>query len=296
MQLDDNSAEAHTSLAIFKLFYEYDWAGCEREFRRAFALNPNYAFAHDQFGMALAFQGRFDEAIAEGKRAAELDPLSPQIPIDAAMAFMFQGKLPRREGAGRRAAELDPTFFFPRDDRGLDRPRGRAVQRRHPVLGKGQDDGGAAVRVRVARVCLWRLRRSRAAMAELANLKKMSPDGTVPPFNLALVNLGLGDRARRARRPRAGLGCRFAVDGVAGAGPDLRSASIGAALHGADEEVTSVVTAFASLQLLPQKRYVSATRVACCSCVTLAWCPPSVFSKYRTSSPISSMRATSFLA
>jgi Tfp pilus assembly protein PilF len=40
--------------------------GCEREFRRAFALNPNYAFAHDQFGMALAFQGRFDEAIAEG--------------------------------------------------------------------------------------------------------------------------------------------------------------------------------------------------------------------------------------
>ena len=79
VELDDNSAEAHTSLAVFKLFYEYDWPGCEREFRRAFTLNPNYAFAHDQFGMALAFQGRFDEAIAEGKRAVELDPLSPQI-------------------------------------------------------------------------------------------------------------------------------------------------------------------------------------------------------------------------
>jgi eukaryotic-like serine/threonine-protein kinase len=39
IQLDDSSAEAHTSLAVFKLFYEYDWAGCEREFRRAFALN-----------------------------------------------------------------------------------------------------------------------------------------------------------------------------------------------------------------------------------------------------------------
>ena len=50
--LDDNSAEAHTSLAVFKLFYEYDLAGCEREFRRAFTLNPNYAFAHDQFGMS----------------------------------------------------------------------------------------------------------------------------------------------------------------------------------------------------------------------------------------------------
>ena len=39
--LDDRSAEAHTSLAVFKLFYEFDWPGCEREFRNAMALNPN---------------------------------------------------------------------------------------------------------------------------------------------------------------------------------------------------------------------------------------------------------------
>ena len=71
VQLDSNSAEAHTSLATFKLFYRIGLGGCEREFRRAIALNPNYAFAHDQFAMALAFTGRFDEAIAEGKRAAE---------------------------------------------------------------------------------------------------------------------------------------------------------------------------------------------------------------------------------
>ena len=45
--------------------------GCEREFRRALALNANDGFAHDQFGMALAFQGRFDESIAEGTRAIE---------------------------------------------------------------------------------------------------------------------------------------------------------------------------------------------------------------------------------
>ena len=46
VQLDDNSVEAHTSLAVFKMFYDHDWIGSEREFRRAFALN-NYAFAHD---------------------------------------------------------------------------------------------------------------------------------------------------------------------------------------------------------------------------------------------------------
>jgi tetratricopeptide (TPR) repeat protein len=111
--LDDHSAEAHTSLAVFKLFYEYDLAGCEREFRRAFALNPNYAFAHDQFGMALAFQGRFQEAIAEGTRAIELDPLSPQVLIDATVPFMFQRNSEAAKRLGRRAAELDPTYFFP---------------------------------------------------------------------------------------------------------------------------------------------------------------------------------------
>ena len=116
VQLDDNSAEAHTSLAVFKLFYEYDWAGCEREFRRAFALNPNYAFAHDQFGLALAFQGRLDEAIAEGKRAAELDPLSPQIPIDNSIALMFQGRLRGGEGAGEEGGGARSDLFLPADD------------------------------------------------------------------------------------------------------------------------------------------------------------------------------------
>ena len=94
LQLDDDSAEAHTSLAQYDAFYEFDWAGAEKEYRRALALNPSYAFAHDQFGLALAFQGRLDEAVAEGKRAAELDPLSPQIPVDAAFALAWKGDYP----------------------------------------------------------------------------------------------------------------------------------------------------------------------------------------------------------
>jgi tetratricopeptide (TPR) repeat protein len=68
VELGDTSAEAHTSLAVFKCYYEFDWASCEREFHRAFALNPNYVLAHDQFGAVLAFQGRLDQALAEGKR------------------------------------------------------------------------------------------------------------------------------------------------------------------------------------------------------------------------------------
>jgi tetratricopeptide (TPR) repeat protein len=59
------------------------------------------------------FQGRLDEAIAEGKRAAELNPLSPQIPIDNSLALMFQGSYEAAKEQPRRAAELDSTFFYP---------------------------------------------------------------------------------------------------------------------------------------------------------------------------------------
>ena len=111
--MDGNSAEAHTSLATFKLWYEFDWDGCEREFRRAIELNPNYAFAHDQFGLALALTGRFDESIAEGRRAAQLDPLSPQLLVDAAVAPMFQKNFAAAKALVERRRSLTPPTSFP---------------------------------------------------------------------------------------------------------------------------------------------------------------------------------------
>ena len=194
--LDDNSAEAHTSLAVFKLFYEYDLAGCELEFRRAFALNPNYAFAHDQFGMALAFQGRFKEAIAEGTRAIELDPLSPQVLIDATVPFMFQRNSEAAKKLGRRAAELDPTYFFPvMIDGWTDLEMGK-FREAIPALKKAKAMESPPFVTAYLAFAYGAAGDRASAMAEFADLKKMSRDGTVLPFNLALVYLGLGDRAR----------------------------------------------------------------------------------------------------
>jgi hypothetical protein len=65
VELDDSSAEAHTSLAVFKLFYEYDLAGCEREFRRA-SRSTQLRVRARSVRHGAGFQGRFDEAIAEG--------------------------------------------------------------------------------------------------------------------------------------------------------------------------------------------------------------------------------------
>src|SRR5262249_14740246 len=76
LQLDEALADAHTSLAYTTLLYDRDWAEAEKEFRRAIALNPNYASAHHFFSICLMTAGRQSEALAEIKRAQDLDPLS----------------------------------------------------------------------------------------------------------------------------------------------------------------------------------------------------------------------------
>ena len=58
------------------LLYDWDWAGAEAGFRRAIALNPNYASAHHFYSILLMTAGRQAEAAAEIRRARELDPLS----------------------------------------------------------------------------------------------------------------------------------------------------------------------------------------------------------------------------
>ena len=196
VQLDSSSAEAHASLATYKLFYEYDWAGCEREFRKAIALNPNYAFAHDQFSMALAFTGRFDEAIAEGKRAAELDPLSPQILIDATMPHMFRKDFDAASELAKRAGQLDPTYFFPVMVEGWIKMENGHPREAIPFLAKSAAMDAPPFVTAYLAYARGASGDKAGALAELETLKKMAGSAPVLPFNLAMVYLGLGDKAR----------------------------------------------------------------------------------------------------
>jgi Tfp pilus assembly protein PilF len=75
ISLDDTLAEAHAALALDKLEYHWDWAGAEKEYRRALDLNPNDAQTHHMYAHYLLFAGRDDESRAETKRAVDIDPL-----------------------------------------------------------------------------------------------------------------------------------------------------------------------------------------------------------------------------
>lgn len=110
LALDDTLAEAHTSLGAIKEIYDLDLGGAEREYRRALALNSNYALGHQRYGFLLNKIGRIDEAETEFRRALTLDPLSPLINTDAARPFIRSGDYQRAISQLQAAIEIDPNF------------------------------------------------------------------------------------------------------------------------------------------------------------------------------------------
>ncbi|HUY28275.1 MAG TPA: hypothetical protein VMV27_12730, partial [Candidatus Binataceae bacterium] len=183
-------------LACYKIFYEFDWSGGEREFRRAIAINSNYAFAHDQFGMALAFQGRLEEGIAEGKRTAELDPLAPQIPMDALFALAWQRNYRAAAEQANRTADLDPAFFFAPWGLGwIDLEAGKFTDA-IPHLQKAAAMQSPSFATAWLGYAYGASGDRDKAMGSIAALNRISLHGYVPPFTLAIVYLGMGDRER----------------------------------------------------------------------------------------------------
>ena len=193
LALDPASAEADTSLAVYLCWYEHDWAASEREFRRAIALNPNYAFAHDQFALILAYQARLAESENEGRRAAQLDPLNPSIALDNTICLAAQGKFEKAKEEAKRAAELDPTFFFPQMQFGWIDIQAGNVKAAIPPLQKAAAMESPPFATAWLGYAYGAAGDRNAALAAIEELKKKSINGYVPRFNLALVHLGLGD-------------------------------------------------------------------------------------------------------
>jgi len=196
VQLDDQSADAHNSLAVFKAFYEFDWAGAESEFHHAISLNPNYAFAHDQLGLMLALRGQLDQGVAEGKRAAELDPLSPQIAVDTIYGLAWQGNYPAAMDQAHRSLDLDPAFFWGHLADGWTEIAGGKINAAVPELQKADAIGSPSWVSGYLGYAYGATGDRAGALAVIAELNRKSLHGYVPPFNLALVYLGIGDRGR----------------------------------------------------------------------------------------------------
>jgi serine/threonine protein kinase/Tfp pilus assembly protein PilF len=112
LELDDSLAEAHTSLGLL-LFYNFDFQGAAKQFERAIALNPNYATAHHWYGLGpLRCLGDSDKAIAELKRALQLDPLSLIINADLGAGLVTVRRYDEAIAQLRKSIEMDPYFYY----------------------------------------------------------------------------------------------------------------------------------------------------------------------------------------
>src|SRR5947199_7703689 len=112
LRLDPNLAEGHTALGKVFFFSDIDLAGALREYKRAIELKPNDADAHHWYGNdTLSALGQFDEAIVEGRRSVELDPLSVVINADLGVSFLYAHRYEESARQLRKTLEIDPSFY-----------------------------------------------------------------------------------------------------------------------------------------------------------------------------------------
>jgi tetratricopeptide (TPR) repeat protein len=108
IELDDTVAEAHSSLGYVALFFDWDWARAEHEFRRALELNPSLPQAHGGYAEYLLFRfGRADEAMQELRRAYALDPLLPSLHGDLAWLSFLARRYPESIEAAKKVGHDD---------------------------------------------------------------------------------------------------------------------------------------------------------------------------------------------
>jgi len=200
LQLDDKLAEAHSGFARV-LSYDFDMAASISEFQRAIALNPNYATAHQWYGrQPLAACGRFDEAIAEGKRAIELDPLSPVINTDLGHTLINAHRYDEAIAQLRKTLGIDPTFYYAHDTLGIafqlkgDMPAAIAEYTKAQQL----TDNNLGSRVLLA-AAKAQSGDKEAAVQMLAELEELSQNRYVRAFWRAVLYLSLGNRDEAIR-------------------------------------------------------------------------------------------------
>jgi len=113
VELDDQSSEAHASLAFASFFGMWDLATGEREFRRAIDLNPNSPVPHHWYANALLVLHRYPESLAEIDRAQALDPSSSAILADKGNVLEVAGRMDEARSLLKQMEKREPSFRSP---------------------------------------------------------------------------------------------------------------------------------------------------------------------------------------
>jgi len=193
-QLDDSIGEVHDTLGTINWRHDWNWVEAEREFNRAIALAPSYPCAHEDRAEFMAFLGRRAEAVAEIARINQID-LGPSAAMTEAGVYYQLRDFPRLVEAAQRGIASNPNEWVEHQDLGIayegtgKLPEAIAEYQKAVELSNGDQDASASLAHAYAVV-------GKRAEAEqiLRDLQNKSKDSKVPPYILATIYAGLGEK------------------------------------------------------------------------------------------------------
>lgn len=196
LAIDDQSAEAHSSLAFDLLFEDWDWRGAEHEFRRSIELNPNYGVVRPWLAFELSALGREVEAVAEARRAVQIDPVASPILVSAALVFYLARQYDRTIKLSEDILQMDPYGFYQsyyllgmaRERKELYAEAVEALENCVKLSNRNPHMLAACG------FCLARAGRTSDALGVAEELKKIYAPVYMSPFNVAMVYAGLGEK------------------------------------------------------------------------------------------------------
>ena len=206
--IDDSLAEAHDALAHIKMWFEWDWSGAEKEYRRAIDLDPNGGRGHRSYSALLRVTKRFDEAVAENKRAIELDPLDVLSRAHLAWIYCDQRHPKECLEQSRSVLEMEPSATAMYLFIGSAYAQQGNYTEALAAFEKAKDEYNPDYLVAMAVAWVNSGHKDRAEAA-LRQLQSLSSTRYLSPFAVAEVNAGLGNRdaafawLERAYRERA---------------------------------------------------------------------------------------------
>jgi eukaryotic-like serine/threonine-protein kinase len=194
LELDETLADGHVSLAFIRSRFDRDWAGAAAEFTRALALNPGHAPSRQWYAMFLASRSRFDEALAEMKRALELDPLSLIIQSGIGRILHFAGRPDEAVIQYEHVLQTNPEFAQAHIDLALTRMARGELQLARAELARAKELLGELSTILLLDACCavreGRIEIGRAAFRDLQERYERAEAGADDVAMLAAV---LGD-------------------------------------------------------------------------------------------------------
>ena len=194
LEIDESSAEAHTSMAFIKFRWDWDRAATEREFQSAIKLKPAYAPAHQWYSSYLVAVERFDEAIAEAKRTDELEPLSFVASSHLGWIYYLSGKNDEAIEQCRKILELDPSSFPARRYLGLAYEAKGMYPEAISEFQTGVKLSGSPLMLALLGHAYAVAGKKTEAQQVLTELQQLPEQRYVSPYTVAAIYAGLGDQ------------------------------------------------------------------------------------------------------